>query len=415
MTTYEIEKTKWAVNHKLNVNYMRSEKHLCPLLDKFSPNLVLCHSQRDVMGIKYEHWFVKDKESDWKIEFSGTNGNFHVNVDCNPIGEGYNIAQDFSMTLDVKKRMKQVCGATNYSLALRNCEHVARYIHAGVWVSFQMVNPDSFIRKKMVKDLAARIKFPEELKPPDESFQVIFKDLTDFVHFGSKIDALSERDEKGYNILVIGPTGSGKSTIINHLYNQKVCCTVSGVKPGTRDVHYTQGQFSFLIKNDKGKSVKKMRTVNLIDTIGLCDNMLENHEVNSFVKASLKINLLHLDKILVVCCERITPQHTEAIKMLLGVLQFDKFKNRFAFIYNKCDDLTEEERSENVEKMCELLNSNSEGDGNKQPDKLAIGFPRRVTDMTEVMRIDMENLKSVALTPIESKIMLLQKKSCLIM
>jgi hypothetical protein len=31
------------------------------------------------------------------------------------------------MTKDVKERMGLLCGATNYSLALRNSEHAARY------------------------------------------------------------------------------------------------------------------------------------------------------------------------------------------------------------------------------------------------------------------------------------------------
>ena len=31
------------------------------------------------------------------------------------------------MTKDVKERMDLLCGATNYSLALRNSEHAARY------------------------------------------------------------------------------------------------------------------------------------------------------------------------------------------------------------------------------------------------------------------------------------------------
>ena len=49
------------------------------------------------------------------------------------IGEG-----DFTMTNDVKERMKSLCGATNFSLGLRNSEHAARYV---VVVSIQLNLP----------------------------------------------------------------------------------------------------------------------------------------------------------------------------------------------------------------------------------------------------------------------------------
>ena len=35
------------------------------------------------------------------------------------------------MTDEVIDRMKNLCGATNYSLALRNCEHAARWVYLG--------------------------------------------------------------------------------------------------------------------------------------------------------------------------------------------------------------------------------------------------------------------------------------------
>ena len=35
---------------------------------------------------------------------------------------------DFTMSKDVKVRMEKLCGATNFSLGLRNSEHAARYV-----------------------------------------------------------------------------------------------------------------------------------------------------------------------------------------------------------------------------------------------------------------------------------------------
>ena len=41
--------------------------------------------------------------------------------------DGVVVDSDFRMTRDVKARMEKLCGATNFSLGLRNSEHAARY------------------------------------------------------------------------------------------------------------------------------------------------------------------------------------------------------------------------------------------------------------------------------------------------
>ena len=45
----------------------------------------------------------------------------------NPKGKHVIVEGDFTMTKDVKTRMEKLCGATNFSLGLRNSEHAARY------------------------------------------------------------------------------------------------------------------------------------------------------------------------------------------------------------------------------------------------------------------------------------------------
>ena len=78
----------------------------------------------------YQHWFVTDGH--WIIEFGSGDGLENKVVIHSGLREGYIIAESFKMNFDVKTRMIKVCGATNYSLALRNCEHVARYRQSGV-------------------------------------------------------------------------------------------------------------------------------------------------------------------------------------------------------------------------------------------------------------------------------------------
>ena len=64
----------------------------------------------------------------------------------------------------------------------------------------------------------------------------------------------------GFNILFLGPTGTGKSHLINHLFNQKVAVSTPAVTSVTREMYFYEGN---LKRN--GTSPSK---VNIIDTIG---------------------------------------------------------------------------------------------------------------------------------------------------
>ena len=77
-----------------------------------------------MFGIEYQHWYVTD--GTWVMEFGGGEiSNNNIIVHCNPKTNGI-IENTFVKSPDVVERMEKLCGATNYSLALRNCEHAAR-------------------------------------------------------------------------------------------------------------------------------------------------------------------------------------------------------------------------------------------------------------------------------------------------
>ena len=108
------------------------------LLPKFGDDLQLRYTDRAILGYSYQHFWVTD--GTWSIEFGG--GELLDNtvlVHCNPVKGSSVTDSRFKLTAAVMDRMRKVCGGTNYSLALRNCEHLARYIHSGAWISFQMV------------------------------------------------------------------------------------------------------------------------------------------------------------------------------------------------------------------------------------------------------------------------------------
>ena len=126
------------------------------------------------------------------------------------------------------ERMKRVVGATNYSVALRNCEHVARYIQTGSWFSFQISEKGS-LRKIFFKDMAASTKIinklPEELKDKSAELIVIYDEIEsggDMILQVMPKAALTLDDDLAYNIRFLGPTGSGKSSLINLLCNRNI-------------------------------------------------------------------------------------------------------------------------------------------------------------------------------------------------
>ena len=119
------EKTNWVQPHKLEYNEDRRSEQL-QLLEKFGPDLEIASKTNYLYGVRYKHFFIIDPESRWVMEFGGgeiTDASVlvHIAPKSNYIVDG-----EFQMTDDVKERMRKVCGATNYSLALRNCEHLAR-------------------------------------------------------------------------------------------------------------------------------------------------------------------------------------------------------------------------------------------------------------------------------------------------
>ena len=119
----EEEKVNWVRQHELIYNQELRKQQLA-LLQNFGWELKTCNRTNSMLDIEYQHWYVTD--GTWVMEFGGGELlNASIVVHCNPKTNGI-IADTFVKSPDVVERMKKLCGATNYSLALRNCEHAAR-------------------------------------------------------------------------------------------------------------------------------------------------------------------------------------------------------------------------------------------------------------------------------------------------
>jgi hypothetical protein len=204
------EEQAWSEDHSLQISFEYQRRNL-PLIENFGPELHLCYRWCEMAGIKYCHYFVTD--STWTIEFgAGELSSCTCEIHNNRLPGDHRIQRTFANDDEVQARMRQVVGATGYSLCLRNCEHVARYIYCGSWTCTQMV-PNGHLHKQFISYLMADAKrymntMPLQLEPPEGDPNVLYEGQTGIIKFDRKKQALDVYDQKKYNVVVMGPTGS---------------------------------------------------------------------------------------------------------------------------------------------------------------------------------------------------------------
>ena len=183
----EIERDSWSKEHSLEISKEGSQRYQ-EMIKSIGNKLQLCYYEDVLYDIVYQHWLVKDvselEKNTHIIEFvrtseqqfevlireeeTNTDGSFRV-FD----GE---LVEEFEKTPKVVDRIKEVVGATNHSLLLRNSEHIARYIYSGTWFSFQLVDEDSEIIFILSPDKETKdwmMTFPSEIRPADEKHNKI--------------------------------------------------------------------------------------------------------------------------------------------------------------------------------------------------------------------------------------------------
>ena len=146
-----------------------------------------------------------------------------------------------------------------------------------------------------------------------------------------------------------------------------------------------------------------INTSKFLFLIGFCDSELSKTKVFEIVKDRLEVNVAYIDKVIIICSDRIEAVQVEAIKQCMDWLQFKDYKQKFSFIYNKSDRLTEKLKEENLAFMCHKLDADlttkfdEERDGFTYQTKLnqCLGFP--LGAKYEDVREDLKNLMAITL------------------
>ena len=265
--------------------------------------------------------------------------------------EGITVEKSFPATAETLKRLNNVLSATNFSYVLRNSEHLARYIVEGYWHSLQLK------RDGEMRELFAPILGPEHLRlvaslPSDllaKEAPVDFTPLFDNFEMINYNRFVSVEDFKlkddAYNILIVGPTGTGKSTLTNIFFNARVSKTADRKAVSvTRTFQVVDGTY----KCEDNRCIN----VKVVDTMGLCDLFVEDKEAVQLLTGPILTEHSKIDKVVIVLSETpITEVHKLAIKDLLKKLSYQNNKDNFVFLYNKTEGLDESTKKELLVKM----------------------------------------------------------------
>ena len=130
--------------------------------------------------------------------------------------------------------------------------------------------------KYMTQHSKSMNKLPFELQDPLPTthgatlYEEVDSTAVDIVtHFSKKTECLTDADYDCYNILLIGPSGTGKSSLINQYFNKKVCEVGPGAESKTKEVKFYEGRAeTYRYDKETFAKMQIVKRVNIIDTIG---------------------------------------------------------------------------------------------------------------------------------------------------
>ena len=307
-------------------------------------------------NISFQHWFVTNDSGSHFLEFGGAELDIYLaRVEINTHRrKPYPVVLRKAMDDTIRQRMQQVIGVSNYSLCLRNCEHIANFVVRGAWTSKQMaedVNKNGplldIFKSILVSEKAHLLsnQFPASIQP------YIFKSEAETVYpfiknnlRATQFSYYLDWKQDTYNILVVGPTGSGKSRVINVLFNQEICHSETSHHSVTKDCYFIRGEGK--VFNGATKQIEH-REIVVADTIGLCDTEWKDTDIENMIRNRVDSSWRKLDAVMVVYkADRLDKHHVASIKRVLKWLKYHEGDNdlRFLFVGTHGDHLSDLEK-----------------------------------------------------------------------
>lgn len=320
------------VPHIMQPDGVKQEHFVSMLREKEFNTASIVRWPKTSYGVHYSHYgVILDTVPPYLIQFGG--GNFHnATVEITiTIDDGWECVYEKELEESEREnllnRAFKVVGSTRYSILLRNCEHVANYIVKNHWFSSQIEDNENF--KIIYTKFVATVKDKINVTPNDIIVNADFIQITEtsLLDFNEIFEVKQKLSDTTNNILLLGPTGSGKSNLVNFLLGKRLVST--DLSPDSVTTHT-----SFI------KCTKSFNTVYLIDTLGLTDSRWDPVLIHKMITSRLLSKTIYIHQVWIVLRfeSRLTSIDKKALHQALNWVQKTKKVENFKVILTHCPD-----------------------------------------------------------------------------
>ena len=347
---YSMEKISWD-DHVIRRQH---DKDSMTHLVESDSHVEMWIYETDIYGVGYKDHFLKFQPSGHVARFekgSFYNSSFEI-VQFNQTLDALHLAEALEISPDHKRRLKQVEHFNNFSLLLRNSEHVVKYILKGTWESQQIfdtkMNDLYSYYVKYQNGRLNRIVKPNSIPEGLVSVEIIPNYVT-IEHDKWKFTLEEQSDRplpstaNSFNVLLLGPGGSGKSNLVNHIFGRYLAESRRSAKVVTQDFTFYQGQLEHPSRENDSSDVEN---VCLIDTPGFTEPSTVKQQLAKFKSWTGSNEPLQIHRIVVVVGERLRDFEEECFEIVRQNFNFKTNSNQFTLVLTKCEDMDGFERDQ---------------------------------------------------------------------